>query len=163
MRINGAFHSNSKALEHDIPIILTSQERSRPHSAFKETQSQRIATTISMSELKRKVRMYCLKRLRTCFDVSPVASTMPSRITTISKSSFSNWACDMSQNGERESISWEMTNGDTRNKRSSPVSKPTLISVWSKGINSPRNKWTKGMKICVSLKMCGILYTWNHF
>lgn len=68
---------------------------------------------------------------------SPVASTIPSRMTTISKSSFSSCACDMSQKGECASISWEITNGETRKRRSSPVSKPTLMSVWSRGINSP--------------------------
>lgn len=67
--------------------------------------------------------------LNLVFAFSPVASTIPSRMTTISKSSFSSWACDMSQKGERASISWEITNGETRKRRSSPVSKPTLMSV----------------------------------
>ena len=67
----------------------------------------------------------------------PVASTMPSKMTTISKSSFSSWPWDMSQKAEGGSISWEMTNGETRKRRSSPVSKPTLMSVWSSGMNSP--------------------------
>lgn len=75
--------------------------------------------------------------------VSPVASTMPSKMTTISKSSFSSWACDMSQKAECASISWEITSGETRKRRSSPVSKPTLMSVWFRGMNSPGDKQTK--------------------
>lgn len=74
-------------------------------------------------------------------------------MTTISKSSFSSWACDMSQKGECASISWEMTSGDTRKRRSSPVSKPTLMSVWSSGINSPEDdsKWVSEKQSISSL------------
>ncbi|PKU27333.1 hypothetical protein llap_22363 [Limosa lapponica baueri] len=62
---------------------------------------------------------------------------MPSRMTTISKSSFSSWCRETSQKGLRSSISWLMMRGETRKRRSSPVSKPTLRSVWSRGMNSP--------------------------
>ncbi len=67
----------------------------------------------------------------------PVASTMPSNMTTISNSSFSICARDISQKGLFSLISWEIMRGDTRKRRSSPVSKPMLMSVWLSGMNSP--------------------------
>ncbi len=69
--------------------------------------------------------------------LSPVASTIPSRMTTISNSSRACCSWEMSQKGLFLLISWQIISGDTRNSRSSPVSKPTLMSVWFRGMNSP--------------------------
>ncbi|TNN61995.1 hypothetical protein EYF80_027830 [Liparis tanakae] len=55
------------------------------------------------------------------FEDSPVASTIPSRITTTSSSSRVRWAWETSQKGLLWLISWQMMSGDTRKSLSSPV------------------------------------------
>ena len=71
------------------------------------------------------------------WQIIPVLSMVPSRITIISKGSFCISASDNSQNGDFSLISWYTIKGVTKNNLSAPVSNPILISVWSNGINSP--------------------------
>lgn len=74
-------------------------------------------------------------------DPSPVVSTMPSRITTISNCSFMRERWDKSKKGLLGLISWQMVRGDTRKSWSAPVPKPTSSSHWSRGRNSPSGVW----------------------
>ena len=60
-----------------------------------------------------------------------------SKMTIISKASVCISASDSPQNGDFSSISWQIIRGVTKNSLSAPVLNPMLISVWSKGINSP--------------------------
>lgn len=58
-------------------------------------------------------------------------------MTMISKGSFWISASDRFQNGDFSLISWQIIKGVTKNNLSAPVLKPILISVWSRGKNSP--------------------------
>ena len=58
-------------------------------------------------------------------------------MTIISKASVWISASDNPQNGDFSSISWQIIRGVTKKSLSAPVLNPILISVWSKGMNSP--------------------------